>query len=105
MIPENVIIESISTEFNLRKENPGDFMKDLSEAINYLIENDFSRLVQILYRMDINESRLKKMLAEHTDNDAGSTIAELIVERERQKKLSRQQFKRDDDDIPEEEKW
>ena len=104
MIPENEIIESISTEFNLRKENAGDFMKDLSEAINYLIENDFFRLVQILYRMDINESELKKMLAEHTDNDAGSSIAALLVERERQKKLSRKQFKRDHD-IPEEEEW
>ena len=104
MIPEDVIIKSISTEFNLKKLHPDDFMKDLSEAINYLIENDFSRLVQILYRMDISESGLKKMLAEHTESDAGCTIAALIIEREGQKELSRKKFK-SDNDIPEEEKW
>ena len=104
MNPESAIIQSISSEFNLKKENPKDFMRELAEAINHLVENDFFRLVQILYRLDISESRLKEMLAEHTDRDAGCTIAALIVEREAQKKLSREQFKRNDD-IPEDEKW
>jgi hypothetical protein len=104
MIPEKIIIQSLSAEFNITKEDPESFMEDLSEAINYLVQNDFSRLVQILYRMDINESRLKDMLAEHPDKDAGATIAALIVERERQKKLSRKQLKRDSD-IPDDEKW
>ena len=104
MIPEKMIVQSLSAEFDITKEDPESFMKDLSEAINYLVENDFPRLVQILYRMDINESRLKDMLAEHADKDAGSTIAALIVEREGQKKLSRNQLKREND-IPDDEKW
>ena len=79
-------------------------MQKLSEAINYLIQHDFSRLVQILYRADISESRLKEMLAENPGHDAGLIIAELVVEREREKIFSRLQNKRDDD-IPEDEKW
>lgn len=104
MEPDVKIIESLSGVFDLPAARQESFMKNLSEAINYLIQHDFNRLVQILYRMDISESRLKEMLGMHAGHDAGLIIAELVVEREREKILSRRQNKRKDD-IPEDEKW
>ena len=79
-------------------------MQVLSDTINHLIQHDFAKLVQILYRMDIPESRLKEMLAANTGHDAGEIIASLIVDREGQKIVSRRQFKQNND-IPEDERW
>ena len=104
MIPDNAIIQSLSAEFEIMKPMPEDFMQHLADSINYLIDHNFSRLLQILYRLDINESRLKEMLAENPGHDAGLIIAGLVVERERQKILSRSEFKRNDD-IPDDLKW
>jgi hypothetical protein len=104
MIPDIKTIKLLSDEFHLGDSKETDFMKHLADAINYRIENDFPGLVQILYRMDISESTLKEMLALNAGHDAGLIIGQLLVDRERQKILSREQFKQNDD-IPEDEKW
>jgi hypothetical protein len=57
--------------------------------LNRLLENDFSRLVQILYRVDVDEAKLKRMLNNNTGQDAAGIIASLLIEREEQKALSR----------------
>jgi len=76
----------------------------LAACINNLVLTDFFRLVQILYRIDINENQLKKALRENEDQDAGKIIAGMIIERELQKLESRRQF-RNTHDIPDDEKW
>lgn len=77
----------------------------LAEKINALIKNDFNFLVQILYRIDVNEARLKQVLKENPNEDAGKIIAALLIERQLQKINSRKQFKQKDDNFSEEEKW
>lgn len=68
-------------------------MQRLLEAhINRLIEMDFNRLISILYRIDVSEEKLKKALAENNDTGAGKIIAELIVERQQQKLISRKKY-------------
>ena len=76
----------------------------LSYHVNHLIQFDFQKLVSVLYRIDVNEEKLKSMLAENTETDASSIIAELIIERQLQKIKSRQEFRRDNN-INEDEKW
>ena len=44
-------------------------------------------------------------MAEHPNEDAGKLIALLILERQEQKKKSREQFKQNEQDIPDEDKW
>lgn len=77
---------------------------ELAAHINRLITDDFSGLINLLYRLDISEAKLKKLLSEHPEEDAGRIIAELIVERQQQKLQARQQFHREEN-IPEDEKW
>jgi hypothetical protein len=77
----------------------------LAEEINELIKNNFSHLVQILYRIDVNETRLKQVLSSNPNEDAGKIIAALLIERQLQKIKSRQQFSQKDDDFSDEEKW
>ncbi|WMJ72622.1 hypothetical protein RCC89_05520 [Cytophagaceae bacterium ABcell3] len=61
-------------------------MKLLAAYIEELIHNDFSRLLQILYRVDVPEEKLKKALAENKESlSSGEIIARLLVERQVQK--------------------
>ncbi|MEO6730507.1 MAG: hypothetical protein ABIN01_04775 [Ferruginibacter sp.] len=77
----------------------------LSAYINQLIQTDFQKLITILYRVDVSEPKLKKLLKEHPAEDAGKIIAALIIERQWQKIQSRQQYSQQNDNFTEEEKW
>ena len=79
--------------------------EELSKYINDLIVNDFQKLVSILYRIDISESRLKQLLQEENHEDAGKVIADLIIQRQLEKVKTRQQFKQTSENIDESEKW
>jgi len=104
-IPEQEVLNEIfrAPEELLRNDN--DLFTRLSAAINSLIVHDFERLVSILYRLDINEAKLEYLLAQKTGENASDTIAALIVERQLQKIKSRQENRRDTNDIDEEDKW
>jgi hypothetical protein len=75
----------------------------LAERINYLINNNFQELIRLLYRIDIDEHRLKYML-EESEVNAGTLIADLIIERQLQKIASRKKYKTNDNESNEE-KW
>lgn len=76
----------------------------LNEYINTLIRDDFERLVALLYRIDVSETKLKYLLLENPHQDAAKIIAALIIERQKQKIRLRKRNK-PDTDIPEIEKW
>jgi hypothetical protein len=79
----------------------------LAEKINVLIQRDFDQLLQLLYRLDINEQRLRRLLVENEGDDAGKIIARLIMERQWQKMESRRQYRQDKttDENDGEERW
>lgn len=77
----------------------------LSSHINNLVKNDFEKLVAYLYRIDVNEEKLIKILKQYPDEDAGNIIASLILERQEQKIKTREQFSKRADDLDSEEKW
>lgn len=61
--------------------------------INHLIQNDFQKLVSLLYKIDVDERKLKRILRENPGKDAADIIANLIIERELQKTETRKLFK------------
>jgi hypothetical protein len=67
--------------------------KVLSIYIDELIQRDFGKLVSLLYRIDISESRLRTALFENSDTNAGELIARMIMERQLEKLQSREKFK------------
>lgn len=100
-----VIQQALLNDFDTEGcENRDALASRLAEQINHLIQADFHRLVAILYRLDISESKLKKTLEENTGKDAGELMAELIIDRQLQKQKMREIY-RSDHDIPDEEKW
>ena len=69
-----------------------ELLQKLTVFINDLILNDFQRLVAILYKVDVDENKLKRILKEDAGKDAAGIIARLIIEREIQKIETRKQF-------------
>lgn len=105
---KNDLLENINQQFALSIPDSTD-AKDLehllAERINYLIINDFNWLVQALYRIDVNEKKLQLLLKENNQYDAGNIIAALVIERQMQKIKSRQQNRREEKNIDDEERW
>lgn len=61
------------------------FEEKLAALINRMIEDNFEKLISILYRVDVSEQKLKHELQQHTETTAGQTIAKLLIERQIQK--------------------
>jgi len=80
------------------------FREKLAALIHELINHDFNKLILILYRLDINETKLKEKLADKTA-DAGLLIADMIIIREKEKIESREKYRQKSEDIPEKDKW
>jgi len=77
---------------------------ELIDAINWLIINDFEKLVFILYRIDVSEAKIKKLLNRDNTHFAAPVIADAILERLEEKKASREKYKQDSSES-DEEKW
>ena len=78
--------------------------EQLAQFIHQLIDSDFPRLVQLLYRLDVSEAKIRSVLLENPTGDAGDMIAQLITDRIAQREKNKQLFKQEGE-IPEEDKW
>ena len=65
---------------------------DLIIYINDCIQHDFNKLVQLLYRIDVSEEKLKYILQLNPNEDAAKLIAAVIVERLAATKAARVSF-------------
>lgn len=104
---QNEFIQIISADLAIDlplKTSNQELVEKLSAHINELIQNNFQQLVFILYKIDVSETKLKQLLLANPNENAGSLIAELIIERQQQKLSSRKNF-RSNEHIPDEEKW
>ncbi|MEO9022279.1 MAG: hypothetical protein ABI237_11270 [Ginsengibacter sp.] len=102
-IPDEIISVSGSMEETSVKE----VRAQLIALINELINKDFHALVQLLYRIDVDERKIKHCLDQQREEDSSPVIADLIIERQLQKIESRKFFSRGRDKSREsdEEKW
>lgn len=53
--------------------------------IRRLILNDFEKLVNLLYRIDVDENKLRQLLNDNANEDSAKTIAALIINRQIEK--------------------
>lgn len=107
MQENNQLIQSINAELQLQLAEDfsiNELKARLTIEINQLINTNFEKLVFYLYRIDVNENKMRQLLSNQQEADAAGLIAELIIERQLQKIKSRQDNSRDKN-ISEEEKW
>jgi hypothetical protein len=98
------IADNICREFDLPVGSADNLHDNLSRVINQLILQDFSFLINALYRLDISENKVKDLLKGNSQHNAGDLIAVLIIERQLEKIKTRGLFN-NHEDIPDEEKW
>lgn len=97
----NALLQAIGSQ--LPRQDREKLAAQLQEHVNFLIHHDFERLVQVLYSIDVDEDRLRKLLRQQPQTDAAALITTLIIERQAQKELTRRQF--DMDVTDDAEKW
>ena len=73
-------------------QNYQDLFSSLEEILSWLLERDEPRLLQLLYRIDLGEEKLKKSMMENEQHSLAAILAQLIIKREAQKVLIRNHF-------------
>jgi hypothetical protein len=101
----NSPLEIVFATNDLQLLSKQDFINQLAYEINQLILINFERLIQLLYRIDVSEVKLKTLLKENPKEDAGKIIATLIIERQLQKIKYKTSSTETSQDNCDEEKW
>ena len=104
----NVLLESLQKDWALVTKpliTEDQLIDIMATEINRMIRDQFSWLIHLLYRIDISEKKLRALLAENKNADAGRVIAHLIVERQKQKLAFKKSHPPKQDNIPDEERW
>jgi hypothetical protein len=85
--------ELLSKEFGLNQAMvAAEFEQRLQERLVYLMLNDMEGLLQLLYRIDVNEQKVKAAFAQSTPQDIAPELAKLIIDRMRQKAETRVRY-------------
>lgn len=73
-------------------DNLSELRNWLIENIEWLLDNDFERMLSILYRIDVSEIKVRRLIEQNEGEDAAGIIADLIIERQAQKIESRKKY-------------
>ena len=66
----------------------------LAVLIAHLMETNFEKLCQAMYRLDVSESRFDQVMHEKPVEEIPYAVADLVIEREMQKVKTRMMYKR-----------
>ena len=91
-------------EINTNVNSMEQFRMQLVNVVEQLLQKNFPRLIHILYRLDVNEAKLKAELKGNQSNRTAELIADMIIERQMQKQEMRQRFG-GNEHISDDEKW
>ena len=94
----NEVTHLICSDFKIEEiswDNP-DFQalkKNVEKIVRNMLNTQFEVLLQIFYRIDVDENKVKQILSTHNPDDICSDLAELIIERELIKVASRRKYR------------
>ena len=77
------ILSDLSRQISIVEKQ--DLRQQLIAYINLLLLEDFNRLLQLLYRVDVSEQKLKSLLKENPSTDAAILITDLLIERQQER--------------------
>lgn len=91
----NTAISIINKDFGLEPDNrvlksEDELLRWLTQVITYLLEKDFERLLQAMYRIDVDEQKFKSVFA--GEGDIADGLAKLVMDREIQKVAFRKKY-------------
>ncbi|NQX52898.1 hypothetical protein HQN86_04660 [Pedobacter panaciterrae] len=86
IINKDFDIDNLATEALMRER--------LIEAFAYLLDNDISKMMNILYRTDVDEVKLKALLISNSELPSAEVIADAYIARQKQKIETRKKYSR-----------
>ncbi len=66
--------------------------KILIKRLEEMIDHEFEKFINVLYRIDVSEYKVKKALTEQPFKAGVEKIAEMIIQRQMQKVITRKQY-------------
>lgn len=66
--------------------------KLLASKLTQMIDHEFDKFINTLYRIDVNESKVKEILADEPMDKAIELIADLIIHRQMEKAITRKKY-------------
>lgn len=73
--------------------------RQLKEKVSMLMSRNYESFLNLLYRIDLSETRLKRELRDQPEKEAALVIAEMIIKRELQKVVIRQYYRNRDNNV------
>ena len=64
----------------------------LTSAIRELLDTDFNRLLNALYRIDVSEQKVSEAINLEAPDKIAATLATMIIDRELQKVVTRKKY-------------
>jgi hypothetical protein len=80
-------------------DNLGELKKYLADRIAELLDSNYEKLINILYRIDISEEKLNGLFSGRNNEPIPGRLAELIIERQLQKINFRNMYKNNKEQI------
>lgn len=84
-LEDELVFEGIENAFDRLEEY-------LTKQVNHLLDHDLNKLLNALYRIDISEEKVKELLQQSEQGKIASSLAKTIIEREKQKVLTRLKY-------------
>lgn len=84
------IWQLMTTEDTAVVQSP-EWYRQLLAQVNDYIVHDFDKLIQLLYRLDVSEEKIREALTQSAGTDAAVLITQLLLQRQLQKLEQRKQ--------------
>ncbi|MDQ1139240.1 hypothetical protein [Pedobacter agri] len=77
------LIKIISKDFDINENLTDNQLREtMIDAFAYLVDNDFPKLIQILYKADVDQYKLKELLETAEGRSSAEVIADAYMERQ-----------------------
>ena len=69
-----------------------EILKELEHIVQYLLDNDFEKLLNTMYRIDLPEIKVKKVLSTENPENLSRVVSVMILDRELEKARTRIEY-------------
>lgn len=90
---ENIICKDFQIEKSERMKTIEEIKIELSKIISQLLNTDLNQLLNIFYRIDLNEKEVDKILTQEKPEDISPKLADLVLNREIEKVKTRLKYR------------
>ncbi len=89
--------EEVISDFALEQqqipESEEELLDMVSDVVGYLIEKRLEYLMQVLYRLDVDEKLMRQAFAPDNSEPVNISLAKAIIDRQKKKILTKEEYR------------